>query len=358
MNAHYANPSRARAAPSEMPAAQPAMVAHQARIFALLLPGFDLFDFAAICDVLGVTSGGPVGRVTVLGLAAGPVPSSARLPIPALGKEHFVNEPGSSLILFAGAATPRAEIWSAASWLLEQQPAQARFAGVSHGLVPFLEAGRLDGQTAVAPCDAIDSWRERYPRVRLEARLFELGGTVASAVGGASSIDFAASLIGARDGMTAAATVADRLNWSRVRGAHELQRTDDEFPEGSGALRSSCDLMRRCLEHPLSSSEIARRVGIHPRQLQRLFRSQMGTTPCQFYITLRLERARQLLQTTDLKIGEVARRTGFVSASHFTLRYRQAFGLGPKRDRFGPAAVRRPLPPAAISASGASLSAE
>jgi transcriptional regulator GlxA family with amidase domain len=241
------------------------------------------------------------------------------------------------LAIFAGADTTRIDVRSIASWLLDRWPLRTRTIAVSYGLLPFLEAGLLDGGTAVAPWDAVEDWSRRYSHVQFESRLFELGGPVWHSVGRASTIDFALSLLGWREGAIVATRIADRLNWSRLRKPDEAQKKDGDLPamSDSRALRFSLQLMRRRVEHPLSPSEVARQAGIHPRQLQRLFWQKIGTTPCRFCTKLRLQHARHLLQTTNMKVVEVAKRTGFVSASHFTLRYKQAFGIGPRQDRPG-----------------------
>ena len=115
-------------------------------------------------------------------------------------------------------------------------------------------------------------------------------------------------------------------------------RAESPTIAGSRPLRLSLSLMRQRVEYPLSGNQVAHLAGVHPRQLQRLFRQRIGTTPCRYYTKLRLQHARHLLQTTNLKIVEIAERTGFVSASHFTFRYKETFRVGPKQDRSGLAA--------------------
>lgn len=304
----------------------------------LLLPGFDLFDLAAVSDALDMACNSAGPSVRPFGLWSSAVACSSGFTVPTESVADMVDDSRSMLVVLAGADTRRTDVWAAACWLLDRWPLRSGIVAVSYGLLPFLEAGLLDGQTAVAPWDAVDDWRRRYPTVRFEAELFDFGSPVWSSVGRASTVDFAVSFIGWRDGATSAMKAADRLNWSRVRRSDEPQRKDVDVPSltRSHALRVSLDLMRRRVEYPLSSNELARDVGIHPRQLQRLFRHEIGTTPSRFYMKLRLKHARHLLQTTNMKIIEIAERTGFISASHFTLRYKDAFGLGPKQDRLSP----------------------
>jgi AraC family transcriptional regulator, glycine betaine-responsive activator len=91
--------------------------------------------------------------------------------------------------------------------------------------------------------------------------------------------------------------------------------------------------MEARIEEPLSQAALARRVALSRRQVERLFRRHLGCTPSRHYLRLRLERARCLLDQTDLPVVAVACATGFVSALHFATCYRQTFGRTPRMER-------------------------
>jgi transcriptional regulator GlxA family with amidase domain len=88
------------------------------------------------------------------------------------------------------------------------------------------------------------------------------------------------------------------------------------------------------LEEPLDQDTLAGYVGLSRRQLERLFGKHLGRTPAQYYLELRLERARHLLYQTTMPIMDVAFACGFVSASHFSTCYRQMYGKTPRTERF------------------------
>jgi len=69
------------------------------------------------------------------------------------------------------------------------------------------------------------------------------------------------------------------------------------------------------------------------RQLERLFTAHLGVTIEQHYLTLRLAKARALLQQTSMPVVEVSAECGFASASHFARMYRRAFDVPPSQDR-------------------------
>jgi len=74
-------------------------------------------------------------------------------------------------------------------------------------------------------------------------------------------------------------------------------------------------------------------VSITRRQLERLFSATLNDTPTRFYQNLRLDRARELLQQTDMSITSVCVACGFESPSHFSRAYRARFGTSPRNDR-------------------------
>ena len=101
------------------------------------------------------------------------------------------------------------------------------------------------------------------------------------------------------------------------------------------------------MEEPLSPDELAESISVTRRQLERLFCSAMKDTPTHFYLGLRLTRARELLQQTDMSIMAVCVACGFESPSHFSRTYRARFGTSPRHDR---SSLRTTAPVRAIEA--------
>ena len=91
--------------------------------------------------------------------------------------------------------------------------------------------------------------------------------------------------------------------------------------------------MEGCLTEPLSLLDVAGNVGLSRRQIERLFRQEMGRSPARYYLEIRLDRARHLLLQSNLPIVEVAVACGFVSASHFSKCYRELYNRSPQQER-------------------------
>ncbi|WP_455809648.1 GlxA family transcriptional regulator [Pseudomonas koreensis] len=100
----------------------------------------------------------------------------------------------------------------------------------------------------------------------------------------------------------------------------------------SAPLREVVKLMDANLEEPLEMEELAVHVGRSRRQLERLFKEQLGTTPQRYYLELRITEARRLLQHTGLSHLEVLVACGFVSPSHFSKCYSAYFGYRPSME--------------------------
>lgn len=98
-------------------------------------------------------------------------------------------------------------------------------------------------------------------------------------------------------------------------------------------LRRVTDFVEANLEGALGLEALAGVVGLSPSHFARSFKRATGSTPHRFVLTRRLERARELLTTTALPLGDVAHVTGFSSQSHFTALFRARHGATPARFR-------------------------
>lgn len=83
---------------------------------------------------------------------------------------------------------------------------------------------------------------------------------------------------------------------------------------------------------------LAARLGIGPRHLSRLFRTHLGSSPAQVARTVRVQRAKRLIDGTDLPMTEIAARAGFASLRSFNATFREVYRCAPSslRRRVGP----------------------
>jgi AraC family transcriptional regulator len=65
----------------------------------------------------------------------------------------------------------------------------------------------------------------------------------------------------------------------------------------------------------------------------RMFKACTGVAPHHYVLGRRLQRARELLRSTALPVGDIAVRCGFAHPSHFTSTFHRAFAMTPSRFR-------------------------
>lgn len=106
----------------------------------------------------------------------------------------------------------------------------------------------------------------------------------------------------------------------------ELQNCNGEDKR----LGKLVEYMRENISGQLSLNELAELVGCSSYHVIRLFREAKGMSPHAYLIQLRLETARQQLDSGK-QIGDVAHLTGFSDQSHLTRKFKQRYGLTPGR---------------------------
>jgi AraC family transcriptional regulator, transcriptional activator of pobA len=84
---------------------------------------------------------------------------------------------------------------------------------------------------------------------------------------------------------------------------------------------------------PLTIEDVARRLALSPRQLQRVFANVEGVGFREYLCELRMAHAAALLAATDLPITEIARRVGYRNASQFSKAFKRVHGVKPSDAR-------------------------
>lgn len=114
------------------------------------------------------------------------------------------------------------------------------------------------------------------------------------------------------------------------------------------------DLVDARYRDPLDVNALARAARLSPAHFSREFRRAFGSTPHQYLLTRRLERAASLLRTTDRSVSEICLDVGLRSLGSFTSSFTRAFGRSPTayRAAYPPAATRAQVPTCVLMAWG------
>lgn len=125
-------------------------------------------------------------------------------------------------------------------------------------------------------------------------------------------------------------TLVETLKAHMLRGPNTA--ADIQFPTSDFSAFRLHQVMNAVIEAPGKEHSIeamAQTVGLTPSHFCRIFKQATRMTPHQFVMRTRLEKARDLLTTTNLSIGEIAETLGFNSQSHFTRAFRDFTGRPP-----------------------------
>ncbi|WP_295481205.1 GlxA family transcriptional regulator [uncultured Pseudomonas sp.] len=302
----------------------------------LLLPGFSALGFISALEPLRVANRfrGALYRWRVLSLDGGPVQASNGMSVNA-DLALADSERGAMLLVVAGFEPLACHGPALQQALRRAEHEGSILGGIDTGAVVLAEAGLLDGYRATLHWEALEAFKERYPRLQATQELFEIDRRRITCAGGTASIDLMLDLIAQAHGSELAIQVSEQFVLGRIRPRQDHQRMEIATRYGirNRKLVKVIGEMERNTEQPLDTLALAETIQVTRRQLERLFRVHLDDTPRGFYLGLRLDKARQLLRQTDMGVLQVAVACGFESASYFTRCYRARFAQCPRQDR-------------------------
>jgi len=206
---------------------------------------------------------------------------------------------------------------------------------ISSGSFILADAGLLTDRRCTVHWEYADLFRSRYPTLEVGRGLYVVDRGVFTCSGGTAALDMMLHFVSEASAPDIAVAVAEQFIHPQIRRQEDHQRLDTHARYGidSPTLVEIIRLMEAAVESPLDIKQISSRVGVSPRQVERLFREQLGTSPKTFYLELRLARARTLLRQTVNPILNIAFECGFGSTSHLYHAYRRVFGIAPTEER-------------------------
>jgi transcriptional regulator GlxA family with amidase domain len=223
------------------------------------------------------------------------------------------------------------------SWLRLAARRSRRVTSVCTGAFLLARAGLLEGRRATTHWMACDALARGYPSIEVDPDpIFVRDGNVYTSAGVTAGIDLALALVEEDLGRQAALEVARNLVLfvRRPGGQAQFSATLAGQSADRPGIRELQAWIAEHLDHDLSVTALAERAFMSPRNFARVFAREVGAPPGAYVESVRVERARTLLETTGLQIDEVARRCGFGTVE--TLR--RAFG---RRVRVSPSDYRR-----------------
>ncbi|MFB7515485.1 GlxA family transcriptional regulator [Streptomyces sp. NPDC056144] len=204
------------------------------------------------------------------------------------------------------------------------------------GAFALASAGLLDGRRATTHWRFAGLLAERHPAVTVDPdALYVDEGPVVTGAGAAAGFDLCLHLLRREYGAATANAIARDLVLPSHRDGGQSQYLVTPAPEDSQDERLADVLAwaREHLDRPLPVAELARRALMSRRSFARRFAASTGTTPHAWLLGLRLGRAEELLETTDLPVEEIAHAVGFGSAAVLRAQFVRRRGVPPRTYR-------------------------
>ncbi|MDF3218445.1 MULTISPECIES: GlxA family transcriptional regulator [Mesorhizobium] len=221
------------------------------------------------------------------------------------------------------------------AWLRECRQRRIAIGGFGSGVAALAKAGMLNDRKCAIHWEELPAFKERFMRVEAAATVYEVDNDIWTCAGGTAAFDMLVELVKLNCGEPVAVNVGELAVAGRVRTGDERQRLPLLRQHGriNPTVVKLIELMQRNLATPLTMADLAAAAGLSRRQVERLFRNDLGRSPCRYFRELRLEHAKLLLAQSSMPVLEIAVSCGFVSASHFSRCFRETHQIAPHEAR-------------------------
>jgi transcriptional regulator GlxA family with amidase domain len=310
------------------------------RVAVLLLPpvvGFDaaipptLFSNATDAD------GNALYEVVTCGLTTGPVAATTGFDVlPAAGPEALAT---ADTVVIPGTRYPSARndgtLASEAVDAFSRIRPGTRLVSICTGAFVLAAAGLLDGRPATTHWKFADDMRRLHPGVLLDENvLFVDDGDVLSSAGLAAGIDLCLHIIRSDHGAQVANAVARYCVVPPWREGGQAQFIDRQVPAPDHfSTAATREWALQHLDEGLTVQRLARYAQMSARTFNRRFREETGQPPGVWVRSRRVDRARELLESRDLPVDEVARLAGLGSGGNLRHHLRRGVGMSPSSYR-------------------------
>ena len=299
----------------------------------LIFPDFQLLDAAgpiSAFEIGGRYAGKPLS-IRVLALNAGPVRSSSGVEMMA---QDFKSARAITTLVVAGGEGVASAARCKTTLAFVQRLARrgVRIASVCSGAYVLAEAGLLDGRRATTHWGRAAELARAHPQARVDPdRIFIRDGAVWTSAGITAGIDLALALVAEDLGEGVAKRAAQQLVvYYRRPGGQSQFSALLETDRPNGRFASLLGWARERLHERLSVERLAEHMAMSPRHFARAFAAETGITPAKAIERLRLEAARDIVESSAEPIEGVAVRTGFADPERMRRAFIRAFGQPPQ----------------------------
>lgn len=304
----------------------------------LLQPRFTLLAFAGFVEALRHTATYDrefhgTCRWTIMGPDTQPVMASCGVKVTPW--QRFDTAPDIDYLIVVGgllsdviSVNPETK-----RFLKEAVKSGIRVIGLCTGSFVLAEAGLLEGRRCCIHWNHHIEFLSRYPDHHVVSdELFVVDNGVITCAGGGGSIDLATWLIQQHFGKKRAYKTLRHMLVESARSPQHPQPHfyADRVRTKDPRVRRAVHLMEVHIDDPISVADLAGRVSLSRRQLERAFQTSFGVGPAEFSRHMRLDYAHWMICNTGYPITEIAFACGFSDGAHLSRTYRNQFGTTPR----------------------------
>ncbi|WP_323785474.1 GlxA family transcriptional regulator [Thalassovita sp.] len=297
----------------------------------LVRPGFVALEVASIVDILRIcnrVSGRDVFRWTYCSAQGGMVEGAGGISVNATA---FCDLSGADYLIVAGNRAQRFLDKSCLAHIRKSRQAKAKVVLLSEAAAEFISQYRSASYPMTTHWENKSVLVEQLAGADISDRLIENHDGMITAAGMSATLDMMLNLIADHVPPSNVRTVSAIFLHDNIRPGDMLQLSPRSASLGptDKALKAAIRVMEQNLDTDLSIADLPRLVGISPKALERKFRKVFDTTPYQFLVNMRLDKALRLIDTTDLPLIEVALSCGFTDTGHLAKHFKARCGVSP-----------------------------
>lgn len=306
----------------------------------VLFPNFLLLDMAGPMEVFSIANRylqpDEQYELTTIGTEPGLLRASCGINVQA---DLHIDQAGNSydlLLVPGGPGAYNEKPPLLLDWLKGAVTRAGQYGSICTGAFVLGFAGLLDGFRVTTHWHYTERLIKAFPAASVETdQIFVQDGNLITSGGVTAGIDLALSVVSNDHGKKVAQDVAKVLLVVMKRQGGQAQFSPLMAaigPHETPITRVQQQVLEQ-LDHTFTVESLARMASMSPRHFARVFAQEVGMTPMAFLQGVRIDHARQLLETSDLPLKTVAFKSGFGSVRHMRFLFNQRLGLTPAQYR-------------------------
>jgi len=304
----------------------------------ILMSQFTLGAFAAFADLLGLLNAGAENA----GPCTWEIVADTLIPVRSAGGVQVVPTGllGDPLrfdyVVVVGGPFPPPPGYSPEllAWLREAARGGRHLLGLCNGVFALAQAGAMKGHRLCVPSPLYRDFVQRFPAFTPDQLVVDRTTVIdrrcLTCAGGAAVADLAMRILCRHVPEPDVQRAFRQLQMESAESAHPVQPPPVDLPaDCPAAVRRAVTLIEQYAGSALSLDGLSDRLGLSPRQLQRLFRQHLATTPQAYARQVRLRLAAWMLMRTGRSLAAIASDCGFADAAHMSRAFRAEHGISP-----------------------------